>query len=354
MSIVERSAVVDVFCGAGGLTHGFIKEGFNVTAGIDFDGSCKFPFEHNNHAVFLEADVMKLKSDEIKEYLKDADIKILIGCAPCQPFSTYNNSEDKKKDGKWRLLYRFAELIKEVSPDVFSMENVPTLKAFDKGKILADFKETMKNAGYNVTEFIVNCEEYGIPQHRKRLVVLGSKYSEIHLVPPTCKTPAEYKTVRDAIGSLPPLKAGEASQSDPLHRCARLEAKNLNRIKASKPGGTWRDWPDGIIAECHKKASGATFASVYGRMSWDEPSPTMTTLCFGYGNGRFGHPEQDRAISLREAALFQTFPMDYQFVKPGGRYVTKVLGRQIGNAVPVELGRIIAKSIAEHLKTKGR
>ena len=323
MCIVKRTAVVDVFCGAGGLTHGFIKEGFNITAGIDFDGTCQFPFEFNNHAVFLKEDVMKLKSDTIKGYLKDTNIKILIGCAPCQPFSTYNNADDRKKDGKWRLLYKFSELIKEVSPDVFSMENVPALKVFDKGKVLSDFKESLLEAGYYVTEFIVNCEEY-------------------------------YKTVRDAISALPPLKAGETSQDDPLHRCARLEAKNLSRIKASKPGGTWRDWPDSIIAECHKKTSGATFASVYGRMSWDEPSPTMTTLCFGYGNGRFGHPEQDRAISLREAALFQTFPMDYQFVKPGGKYVTKILGRQIGNAVPVELGRVIAQSIARHLKIIGR
>lgn len=354
MCIVKRTAVVDVFCGAGGLTHGFIKEGFNITAGIDFDGTCQFPFEFNNHAVFLKEDVMKLKSDTIKGYLKDANIKILIGCAPCQPFSTYNNADDRKKDGKWRLLYKFSELIKEVSPDVFSMENVPALKVFDKGKVLSDFKESLLEAGYYVTEFIVNCEEYGIPQHRKRLVVLGSKYAAIDLIPPTCKTPADYKTVRDAISALPPLKAGETSQDDPLHRCARLEAKNLSRIKASKPGGTWRDWPDSIIAECHKKTSGATFASVYGRMSWDEPSPTMTTLCFGYGNGRFGHPEQDRAISLREAALFQTFPMDYQFVKPGGKYVTKILGRQIGNAVPVELGRVIAQSIARHLKIIGR
>lgn len=354
MRIAKRTAVVDVFCGAGGLTHGFIKEGFNVTAGIDFDGACRFPFEFNNHAVFLKEDVMKLKSDTIRECLRDSEVKILIGCAPCQPFSTYNNADDRKKDGKWRLLYKFSELIKEVSPDVFSMENVPALKAFDKGKVLSDFRESLQEAGYYVAEFIVNCEEYGIPQHRKRLVVLGSKYAAIDLIPPTCKTAADYKTVRDAISALPPLKAGEASEGDPLHRCARLEAKNLSRIKASKPGGTWRDWPDSMVAECHKKTSGATFASVYGRMSWDEPSPTMTTLCFGYGNGRFGHPEQNRAISLREAALLQTFPMDYQFVEPGGKYVTRILGRQIGNAVPVELGRVIAQSIAGHLKTVGR
>ena len=345
----KRIAVVDIFCGAGGLTHGFIQEGFNVTAGIDFDNTCKYPYEYNNNAVFLNEDVMNLKADTIKEYMKDANVKILVGCAPCQPFSTYNTGS-RKKDDKWRLLYKFAELIKQVSPDIFSMENVPALKAFDNGQVLSDFRETLEIIGYHVTEFIVNCQEYGIPQYRKRLVVLGSKNARIELIPPTCTTTTDYKTVKDTIGMLPPIAAGEISENDPLHRCARLGDTNLRRIRASKPGGTWRDWPDDIVAKCHKKTSGATYASVYGRMSWNEPSPTMTTLCFGYGNGRFGHPEQDRAISLREAALFQTFPLNYRFVEPGGKYVTKILGRQIGNAVPVELGRVIAKSIAKHLE----
>jgi len=117
------------------------------------------------------------------------------------------------------------------------------------------------------------------------------------------------------------------------------------------PGGTWRDWPKHLVAECHRECSGQTYPSVYGRMEWDKPAPTMTTQCFGFGNGRFGHPEQDRAISLREAAILQSFPRKYKFVADGGEVQMKVLGRLIGNAVPVELGRAIARSIKSHLSS---
>ena len=346
-------AVVDIFCGAGGLTHGFIQEGFNVVAGIDFDGTCQYPYEFNNHTKFINADILTLSATTVKRYLSNASTKIIIGCAPCQPFSTYNNG-DRKKDNKWRLLYRFAKIIKAVSPDIFSMENVPALETFDRGKVLNDFIMTLGNAGYTIKKFIVNCPEYAIPQQRKRLVVMGSKYGTIELIPPICKNPQEYKTVRETISHLPPINAGEISATDHLHRAAGLTKLNLARIQASIPGGTWRDWPENLVANCHKKTTGATFSSVYGRMAWDLPAPTITTLCFGYGNGRFGHPEQNRAISLREAALLQTFPETYQFTKEEQIPNLMIVGRQIGNAVPVKLGRIIAQSIAIHIHSIGR
>ena len=132
-----------------------------------------------------------------------------------------------------------------------------------------------------------------------------------------------------------------------------LSEINLKRIQASKQGGTWRDWPEDLRTECHKRASGATYSAVYGRMSWDKPSPTMTTLCYGYGNGRFGHPEQDRAISLREAAIFQAFPEHYQFCPEDKPINLNTLGRMIGNAVPVTLGEIIGKSFIAHLQEMG-
>lgn len=125
---------------------------------------------------------------------------------------------------------------------------------------------------------------------------------------------------------------------------------NLKRIRASKPGGTWRDWPKKLVADCHKEGSGKTYPSVYGRMEWNKPAPTMTTQCYGYGNGRFGHPEQDRAISLREAAVIQGFPRDYKFIERGASVEFRTLGRMIGNAVPVGLGQAIAKSIKAHLE----
>jgi DNA (cytosine-5)-methyltransferase 1 len=156
--------------------------------------------------------------------------------------------------------------------------------------------------------------------------------------------------VRGAIADLPPLHAGEKDAIDPLHAACSLSRTNLARIRASQPGGTWRDWPIKLLAGCHKRSSGATYPSVYGRMEWDKPAPTITTLCYGYGNGRFGHPDQDRAISLREAATLQTFPRNYRFEPDGQRIRFSVVGRLIGNAVPVRLGEVIGQSLLCHLR----
>lgn len=347
--MLHQTAVVDVFCGIGGLSHGFIQENFKILAGVDVDESCKYAYEYNNNANYILEDICKLKSETVNKIFNDVKIKILVGCAPCQPFSSYNTG-DRKKDGKWRLLYSFSELIRAVQPDIFSMENVPTLRKFEKGRILKDFISSLIEAGYQISDYDIHCPDYGIPQNRTRLVLFGSKYGKIDIIKPTHDADS-YKTVADAIYDLPEIKAGEICRADPLHRSAKLSFTNLQRIRNSKPGGTWRDWPETLRAKCHCKESGASYPSVYGRMLWDKPSPTITTLCYGYGNGRFGHPEQDRAISLREAALLQTFPSDYKFVKPGGIYSMRTLGRQIGNAVPVILGRIIARSIKQHIET---
>ena len=156
-------------------------------------------------------------------------------------------------------------------------------------------------------------------------------------------------TVREAISHLVPLAAGDSDPSDALHSACKLSELNLRRIRASRPGGTWRDWDAALVATCHRKQSGETYPSVYGRMEWDAPSPTITTQCFGYGNGRFGHPEQDRAITLREAAILQTFPASYRFLQTGERARFYVLGRLIGNAVPVRIGEIVAESLRRHL-----
>jgi DNA (cytosine-5)-methyltransferase 1 len=156
-------------------------------------------------------------------------------------------------------------------------------------------------------------------------------------------------TVRQAIASLPPLEAGESSASDPLHTASKLSTLNIERIQASTPGGTWRDWPEDLRAECHRRATGKTYPSVYGRMEWDLPASTLTTQFYGFGNGRFGHPEQDRAISLREGAILQGFPPSYSFLPEGSTIHFKTLGRMIGNAVPVTLGKVIGRSIRRHL-----
>jgi DNA (cytosine-5)-methyltransferase 1 len=244
-------------------------------------------------------------------------------------------------------LEAFAKLIAEVQPDIVSMENVPELLQFKKGSVFTKFVESLEQEKYNVTHYLVFCPDYGIPQKRTRLVLFASKVGSVRLIEKT-HTPANYRTVRDAIEHLPPLDAGEVCANDPLHKTSHLSELNLKRIKQSIPGGTWEDWDEDIRAACHKKESGSTYASVYGRMKWDEPAPTLTTECCAFGSGRFGHPEQDRAISLREAALLQTFPIDYTFGQD--TFYTKIISRHIGNAVPVDLGRIIAKSIKKHLE----
>jgi DNA (cytosine-5)-methyltransferase 1 len=164
-------------------------------------------------------------------------------------------------------------------------------------------------------------------------------------VPSTKKVP----TVEKAIGRLAAVRAGMVNPADPLHSSRALTARNLARIKRSKPAGTWREWPKRMQVACHKADSGKTYPSVYGRMSWDKPSPTITTQFYGFGNGRFGHPEQDRAITLREGAILQSFPVNFQFAPLGSRVNFRGIGKLIGNAVPPELGRAIGKAILAHV-----
>ena len=337
---------VDLFCGAGGLTHGFVLEGLSVVAGIDLDPVCQFPYETNNNASFIERDISKVTSKDLKALFGDTDVKILMGCAPCQPFSTYTQRYERDgEDGKWGLLYEFARLAKGSKPDIVTMENVPTVAGHE---VFYDFVDSLERLGYSVWFNIVDSSRYGVPQMRRRMVLLASKHGDITMIEPTRLKP---KTVRQAIGRLRPLRAGEVAPKDRLHVTSMLSDKNLKRIKASRPGGTWRDWPDDLVADCHRAESGRTYPSVYGRMEWDKPAPTMTTQCYGFGNGRFGHPEQDRAISLREAAILQSFPRNYAFVPAGDGVNIRTLGRLIGNAVPVNLGRAIARSINMHINS---
>jgi len=229
------------------------------------------------------------------------------------------------------------------------MENVPAIQKFKLKNVLQDFIEVLKKEGYIVSEKVVYCPDYGIPQTRKRFVLLASKLGEIKLISPT-HTKENYVTVRDTIGNLPPIEAGEISLTDPLHRSRVLSTLNMKRMLATPYGGGWKDWPEELLLECHKKKEGKTYGSVYGRMEWDKPAPTMTTLCTGIGNGRFGHPVQNRAISVREAALFQTFPLQYKFFPDEASVSITKVSRYIGNAVPPKLGKIIAQSIVENLK----
>ena len=218
---------------------------------------------------------------------------------------------------------------------------------FRKGKLFDGFVDALEKEGYIVDWEIAFAPDYGVPQQRSRLVLLASLMGKLKLESPTHDA-THYETVARAIGDLPELVAGGVDSRDSLHRCSRLSPLNLSRIRASKAGGNWRDWNEELVSDCHKKETGHGYGSVYGRMKWDGPAPTITTQFYGFGNGRFGHPEQDRAVSLREGAILQSFPPSYDFVKPGTSVQFKTLGRMIGNAVPVLLAQAIARSIRTH------
>lgn len=344
---------VDLFCGVGGLTCGLQQAGINVVAGYDIDAASKYPYEKNNKAQFILKDVVDIQPQEITNlYPKETQVKVLMGCAPCQPFSSYNRMErdNPLRVEKMLLLDQFGKQIRLVTPDIVSMENVPQMA---KEPVFETFLKTLSELGYSVDWKIVFAPDYGVPQRRRRLILLASRHGAISLLSPEELGGNKKQNLRDIISDLPRLAAGQTDPQDNLHRARALTDINLKRIRKSKPGGTWKDWPEELLPNAYRRESGQTYKSVYGRMSWDKPASTMTTQFIGYGSGRFGHPEQDRAISLREGALIQTFPKDYLFVDPTieDHYSMNKVALQIGNAVPPKLGEAIGKSILAHIET---
>lgn len=340
-------SAVDLFCGAGGLTHGLLRAGIKVEAGIDIDEQAKHAFVANNPGVdFLAWDVGRKNYPSVQKLFAKDKYRLLAGCAPCQPFSKLTRAI--KKHECWDLLDNFGRFVEGIEPDFVTMENVPELA--DRGREVFDrFVRRLENRGYFVDWEIVKCEEYGVPQSRRRLVLLASLLGEITVPQGRHRHPSQWKTVRSTIGNLPPLEAGDSDPKDPLHAASQLSAMNLRRIRAtSHDGGTRHEWPDELVLACHKKKSGERYHSIYGRMWWDKPAPTMTTLCTGIGNGRFGHPEQDRSITLREAALFQSFPRSYEFWPSDEKINRKAISRMIGNAVPPRLANALGQAIIEH------
>lgn len=365
-------STVDLFCGVGGLTYGLESAGIPVSAGIDIDENCEYPYEANTSATFEQWDLTHLTHHDCGEnrcidsgniadlYPEDAD-RILVGCAPCQPFSTMGNERGQTHD-KYDLLEAFGTLIDVVDPDILVTENVPKVVDSD---VYSEFQTKVEDyyGEDNVWSDKVDCQDYGVPQTRKRLLLMASSYGEIELITPTY--PDEDITVREALEpvDLPKIAAGESPPADfPLHLSAGLVDRNIERMKQSEPGGTWKDWDDELVTEAHRRRSGRKYTSCYGRMEWDELAPTITTEFYNYGSGRFGHPDydyenpensQNRALSFREGALIQTFPMDYEFPDPDGGISRDSLGDLIGNAVPVRLAEIIGESIQEHLEQTG-
>lgn len=203
---------IDLFCGAGGLTHGLQRSGITINAGFDIDEFCQYAYTQNNHSKFIKADITHLKSSDVKKYLNTKQFTLIAGCAPCQPFSSYTN-KIKRKDEKWGLINQFLRIVNDIKPDIVTMENVPNLA---KQEIFRNFVKRLKDIGYFVSFSTVYCPDYGIPQSRHRLVLLASKLAPINLIKPT-HNKENYITVRDAISQLPPIQAGEKNSKDILH-----------------------------------------------------------------------------------------------------------------------------------------
>ncbi|WP_329007674.1 DNA cytosine methyltransferase [Micromonospora rifamycinica] len=342
-----KISAVDLFCGVGGLSYGLKKAGVGIAAGFDIDPACEYPYQANVRAPFRKKDVRDLDADELSAMWPKGAIRVLAGCAPCQPFSSYRRGTDTSQEAQWPLIDEVSRLVEGAMPEIVTMENVPRIGSTP---IFQAFVAKLEELGYRVRYESCYCPAYGVPQQRRRMVLVASLLGEIR-VPKGGVGVADYPTVEQAIGELPPLRHGETDPADRLHKSRSLTPINLKRIQSSKPGGTWEDWQEELRAPCHRRSSGSTFRNVYARMVWDEPSPTITTLSYNFGAGRFGHPEQDRAVSLREAAILQSFPRDYEFVAPGKPVQFAPLGRLIGNAVPPKLAQAVGEAIVQHVET---
>lgn len=356
-----KITAVDLFCGAGGLSYGLQEAGIEVLAGVDWDPDCKYAYEQNINAEYKRTDVHALSQDPEKVarmFPWDSDLDVLAACAPCQPYSTMGHAKGAGHEDhqKWGLLKDVKKIVEYVEPDVVVTENV--LQIRNDTDVYDEFIESLEDNGYHINSKEnknVYCPEYGIPQNRKRWVVMASKEDEISLPDPLYQDDSEYPTVRETIGYLPKIQAGEAHPDFDLHRARSLSDKNLERIDHMEPGADWRIWEeqglDHLLADCHKKESGRSYKAPYSRMLPDKVAPTITTQFYNYGSGRFGHydTDQNRALSLLEGALLQTFPEDYDFYENWEDLGVSNLGRLIGNAVPPRLGEFIGKGILSHV-----
>ncbi len=349
----------DFFCGCGGTSRGFQKAGIDIVFALDIDLDAKSTFTQNfPAAIFCDKSITKLTASDLQPTIDKYknSYKLFCGCAPCQPF-TKQNTESLKNDPRKSLLSYFGSIIEEFKPDFVFVENVPGLQKVPKHKRgpFPAFKELLKKMGYHISYGVVAAQDYGAPQLRRRFVLLASMHGEISIPAPTHGKDRDkpYKSVRKAIEDLPAIAAGEIYKdpSIPNHRAAKLSELNMRRIKASDhDGGGRNNWPKILWPECYtrKNENGETHlghTDCYGRLWWDKPATGLTTRCISYSNGRFGHPEQDRAISVREAARLQGFDDDFEF-----KGSLNSMAKQIGNAVPVDLAYAMGTQFMKHIE----
>ena len=349
---MTKYTCIDSFCGAGGLGLGLQRAGFEILLSFDIDQLCINTISKNKkyfkHPA-VTADIADMLNGELLRLcnLKRGELFLLAGGPPCQGFSVQRRGSDT--DSRNELVLLYGKLIDELYPKYFVMENVSGI-AGKRGKtILQQLIENVEKIGYYVHIELLDAQDFGVPQRRKRYIIIGERTDMgNHYKYPLPS--GERRTVRDAIGNLPePPQDGTDHPEFSLHRRDRLSERNLQRIRAIKEGQGRDDLPEELLADCHKIDSSVIgFRSVYGRMAWDDVAPTITARFDSFTRGKFGHPTQDRSISLREGALLQTFPADFEFV---GNKVD--IARQIGNAVPPIMAEQIGKSIIECYKRAG-
>lgn len=343
---------VDSFCGAGGLGLGLKRAGFKILLSFDIDKKCINTFAANkkyfSHPA-MPADITDMLGGRLLEEcgLQRGELFLLAGGPPCQGFSIQRRGSDI--DERNQLVLKYGQLIKEVYPYFFVMENVSGL-AGKRGKtILEQLIDDVQDIGYEVSVNLLDAQDYGVPQRRKRYIVVGSR-KDLNVQYKIPEKIQKKYTVRDTIGMLPvPPADGSDHPEISLHRRDKLSKLNLQRIEAIKEGQGRDDLPPELLADCHKVDSSVIgYRNVYGRMSWDDVAPTITARFDSFTRGKFGHPDQPRSISLREGALLQTFPVDFMFT---GNKVD--IARQIGNAVPPVLAEQIGKSIIDAYMKRG-
>lgn len=346
----KRLKAVDFFCSGGGMSYGMQQAGIEILAGIDVDQSCEATYRANiRNAEFILADVFELTAEELQKRLsleKNDDDLILIGCSPCQFWSIINTDRAKSEKSK-SLLKEFGKFVEYFNPGYVVVENVPGVLQKKTESGLSDFIDWLRVNNYTVHFKVHEVSEYGVPQHRQRFTLIANRVSEKELAP---IPKVERKlNVRDVIGThngFPKVSAGHKDVSQFMHRVAGLKEINLKRLAVTeKDGGTRISYvnDETLAPNCHKNDT-INFKDTYGRMWWDRPSPTITTKFFSISNGRFAHPEEDRAISLREGAVLQSFPKEYIFCTASIEKAARI----IGNAVPPKYAQCIGNAIVKN------
>jgi DNA (cytosine-5)-methyltransferase 1 len=337
---------IDFFCGAGGLTHGLIKAKIKVLAGVDVEESLRQTYEENNKgSKFICRDAREINIHALRRLLKitENDKVLYTACTPCQPFSTLNQhqGEDDRKD----LLLVFGKIVEQAPPDAILIENVPGLNTKYGRDIYNEFLATIKRAGFleeNIYSAFLDANDFGVPQTRKRFILMASRHKAIKPPTPISRKPV----VKTYLKKYPEIKHGEKSAEYFNHEARKLQPHLLKIVEAvPKDGGSRSEVKDvSILLKCHQERP-KVHKDVFGRMKWNAPAPTLTARCTDVYCGRFTHPDQDRGISVREAAALQTFPDNYVFY---GNSILQ-LARQIGNSVPVNFAKALGKAIVSQL-----